>query len=176
MSVTIGVDLGTTNSAVAFHDGSNAFIIESEGGKLLMPSVVAVNEDGSIVVGHQAERQARRDVRPEYVFSNIKRHIGQPYRDGEDYGRQITNEDGKRWFIGPNDMLYSPEELSAEILKALKAIAERKLGKKVTGAVIAVPAYFNEIRVEATRKAAELAGFNPKKVSIWREPELATLP
>ncbi|WP_370372985.1 Hsp70 family protein [Henriciella pelagia] len=173
MSITIGIDLGTTNSAVAWHDGVSVEIIETSSGKTLLPSVVSIDDKDRIVVGHQAQKQIRRHMRPEYVFTNIKSHIGMPFIEGEDYGLQITNVEGERWFRGPNDLDYSPVELSAEILKTLKASAERRLGKEVTQAVIAVPAYFNNIRVEKTREAGKLAGF--RKVIIRTEPELAAM-
>jgi len=172
MSVTIGIDLGTTNSAVAWHDGKKTEIIETSSGQLLLPSVVMVQEDGSLKVGRQAQLSLRRDMDPRYVFSNIKRHIGMPFSEGEDYGKQVINHDGMRWFIGPDDMNYSPEELSAEILKTLKAAAERRLGKTVTKAVIAVPAYFNPDRIKKTQDAAALAGL---KATIWTEPQLAAI-
>lgn len=170
---TIGIDLGTTNSAIAYHDGTTWELIESSSGHVLMPSVVAVDRDGQITVGHQALRKLKRDKNPEYIFTNIKRHIGMPFVEGEDYGSQIVNIDGMRWFRGPNDQAYSPEELSAEILKALKDAAERKLRKKVKNAVITVPAGFDNNRIAATRDAGIMAGF--KNPIIKTEPEMAAL-
>ena len=166
---TIGIDLGTTNSVVAYHDGIKCEFIETSSGQILLPSVVSIRENGEALVGHLALRQMRREKNPEFVFSNIKRQIGLPFNEGEDYGIQIVDKDGLRAFNGP-DRAYTPEELSAEILKTLKAAAERRIGKKVKQAVIAVPAYFNNNRVAATMEAARLAGLKP---IIKTEPEMA---
>ena len=170
---TIAIDLGTTNSAVAYMQDGEIELIESSSGNVLMPSIVAIDENNKIAVGHQALRKLKRERNPEFVFSNIKRHIGQPYREGEDYGSQIVNVDGEQYFRGPNGTAYSPTELSAEILKALKAAAEKRLGKKVKNAVITVPAGFDNTRITATREAAMIAGF--KNPIIKPEPEMAAL-
>lgn len=169
---TIGIDLGTTNSCVAYYDGTRPVVIEMPGGSLMMPSVVGFSETGQMIVGNMARRQiSRKD--PRYIFSNIKRHIGMLYVDGEEYGIQITRgDDGSRHFVGP-DRTYSPEELSAEILKALKSAAERRLGKKATDAVITVPAYFDNNQVRATMEAGKIAGF--RRVHIFTEPEASAL-
>lgn len=169
---TIGIDLGTTNSCVAWHDGMKAEIIEVAG-QTTFPSVVSV-ENGNVIVGELAkDNLSRRDRQPEFVFSNIKRHIGLPFNDAEDLGPQIAgDEDGMRAFIGP-DRLFSPEELSAEILTVLKAAAEKRLGETITKAVICIPAYFDNNRQRATAEAARLAGF--KTVTIFTEPEAAAL-
>ena len=172
MSLTIGIDLGTTNSAVAFHDGAKHEVIEVAAGSQLLPSIVSVDEKNKVTVGQQALRKIKA-MKPEFVFSNIKSHIGEPFAVGEDYGPQIVNERGERWFLGPNDLVYSPEELSAEILKVLKTAAEKRLSKTIKSAVITVPAYFDNNRVKATQKAADIAGFN--KVKIETEPEMAAL-
>ena len=172
MEHTIGIDLGTTNSAVAYHDGAKCEVIEVAAGSQLLPSVVAVDESNRITVGQQALRKLRA-MKPEFVFSNIKSSIGEAFVEGEDYGPQIVNENGERWFLGPNDLVYSPEELSAEILKTLKAAAEKRLGKKIKSAVITVPAYFDNNRVDATQRAGEIAGF--KNVKIETEPEMSAL-
>lgn len=169
---TIAIDLGTTNSAVSYMRDGRIEIIEATSGQQLMPSVVSVDKDGKLTAGHQALRKLKRDKNPEFVFSNIKRHIGMPFKEGEDYGPQIINIDGERWFRGPNDNAYSPEELSAEILKVLKSAAEKKIGKTVKKAVITVPAGFDNTRVSATIEAAKLAGL---KAIIKTEPEMAAL-
>jgi molecular chaperone DnaK len=169
--IHVGIDLGTTNSAVAFHDGHGAQIIEASSGLATMPSVIALEEGGGILVGAPALKQRILQHDPLMVFANIKRHIGLPFIEGEDYGPQVVRgEDGMRWFKGP-DRLWSPEELSAEILKVLKARAEKRLGRKVDGAVITVPAGFNNVRIKATKDAGTLAGF--KKVTVITEPEAA---
>ena len=171
--ITVGIDLGTTNSAVAYHDGIKWQVIETAGGQNSLPSVVEISEDGSFMVGAQALRRVTR-VDPKYIFSNIKRHMGMAFNDDEDNGFQITgDENGQRAFIGPNDKLYSPEELSAEILKVLKGMAERRIGKRVQGAVITVPAGFDNNQIAATQEAGRLAGF--KKVHIKTEPEAAAI-
>lgn len=170
--ITIGIDLGTTNSAVAYNDGHGSQIIETGSGAPTLPSVVGFESDGTLRVGAQAlKRMVRRD--PKFIFRSVKRHIGMPFVDGEDYGPQIVKgSDGMRWFQGP-DRLWSPQELSAEILKSLKATAERRLGCKVDGAVITVPAYFDNNRIVATQEAGKLAGF--RKVTALTEPEAAVL-
>lgn len=171
MSLTIGIDLGTTNSAVAFHDGIGAQIIETAGGAPTLPSVVGEDESGALVVGNRALKWAVRE--PTFVFANIKRHIGLPFVDGEDYGPQVVKgPDGRRWFQG-RSRIYSAEELSAEILKALKSNAERRLGQEIRAAVITHPAWFNNKRIAATQEAARLAGF--KKATMITEPEAAVL-
>ncbi len=172
---TIAIDLGTTNSAVAYFKDGEIELIESSSGQVLMPSIVSIDNEGKISVGHQALRKLKRERNPEYVFTNIKRHIGMPYREGEDYGSQIVNVDGEQYFRGPNDTAYSPTELSAEILKALKAAAEKRLGKKVKNAVITVPAsFYSDVhRISATQEAALMAGF--KNPIIKPEPEMAAL-
>ncbi|MEM6898468.1 MAG: Hsp70 family protein [Pseudomonadota bacterium] len=171
---TIGIDLGTTNSVAAYHDGLRHELIEVGNGRTMLPSVVAAREeDGRFLVGAQAQKRiVRRD--PRFVYSNIKRQMGQPFVDGEDYGVQIANDGaGERAFVGPNGSLFAPEELSAEILKVLKASAERRLNGKVTGAVITVPAGFENNQVKATMEAAKIAGF--KRVEIMTEPEAAAI-
>lgn len=171
MTITIGIDLGTTNSCVAFHDGISAQIIETAGGAPTLPSVVGEDSDGNLVVGNRALKWAVRE--PTFVFTNIKRHIGLPFVDGEDYGSQIVKgPDGRRWFQG-RKRIYSAEELSAEILKVLKANAERRLGREIQRAVITVPAWFNNSRLAATQEAARLAGF--RKSTMITEPEAAVL-
>lgn len=170
---TIAIDLGTTNSAVAFLNDNDVELIETSSGQVLMPSVVAIDSENKITVGHQALRKLKRERNPEFVFSNIKRHIGLPYREGEDYGSQITNVDGEQYYIGPNERVYSPTELSAEILKALKAAAEKRLGKKVKRAVVTVPAGWDNNRVLATKEAGLMAGF--KEIITKPEPEMAAL-
>lgn len=170
---TIAIDLGTTNSAVAFMNEREPELIETSSGQVLMPSVIAIDPSGEITVGHQALRKLKRERDPQYVFTNIKRHIGMPYREGEDYGSQITNVKGERYYIGPNGKTHSPTELSAEILKALKAAAEKRLGKKVKNAIITVPAGWDNTRALATKEAGIMAGFS--HVITKPEPEMGAL-
>ena len=170
--ITIGIDLGTTNSCVAFHDGQGPMIIETASGAPVLPSVVALQEDGRFTVGKLAVRALVRD--PRYTFKDIKRHIGLPFRPGEDYGFQITEKDGMRAYRGRSDNeVFLPEFLSAEILKTLKAQAERRIGRVADGAVITVPAGFTNDRVDRVRAAGMMAGF--KAVHILTEPEAAVM-
>lgn len=168
---TIGIDLGTSNSSVAYHNGQTWEIFEVNAGQTTIPSVVAVAKDGQFLVGHQAKRRLT-STDPRYVFSNIKRHIGLPYVDGEHYAQITKGENGERLFKGP-DRNYSPEELSAEVLKVLKKAAEQRLGKKVKNAVITVPASFSNNQRLATEEAGRLAGF--KRPIIKTEPEAAAV-
>lgn len=170
---TIAIDLGTTNSAVAYMVDDKVELIETSSGQVLMPSVVSIDSENKITVGHKALRKLKRERNPEFVFTDIKRRIGMPYREGEDYTPQIVNVDGEQYFRGPNEQNYSPTELSAELLKALKASAEKRLGKKVKNAVITVPAGWNNDRILATREAGLMAGF--KNVITKPEPEMAAL-
>lgn len=171
----IGIDLGTTNSCVAWYDGTRTEVIEVPGGGQLLPSVVTYMADGKVMVGRSALRRINRAYDPRYVFMNAKRHIGLPFVEGEDYGPQIIEgKDGGRVFAGQTKD-YTPVEISAEILRTLKDVAERRIGKKVTGAVITVPAYFENTpaRIKATIEAGKLAGFS--KVQTFTEPEAAAL-
>lgn len=169
----IGIDLGTTNSCVAWYDGNKTEMIEVPGGGFILPSVVSYADDGTPTVGRAALRKVSQTFNPRYVFSNVKREIGRPYVDGQDYGSQIVEgHEGKVAFKAPHRDLL-PEEVSAEILKALKAAAERRIGKKVTGVVLTHPAYFDNHQIKATREAATLAGF--RKVVMFSEPEAAAL-
>lgn len=169
--ITIGIDLGTTNSCVAFNDGNGSQIIETAGGDATLPSVVMEDENGALLVGKSALRRAVRD--PRFVFSGVKRQLGLAFVEGEDYGPQVVaGPDGLRWYQG-RTRLIAPAELLAAILATLKASAERRIGRKVDGAVIAVPAYFDNNRILATQEAGRLAGF--RKVTIITEPEAAVL-
>jgi len=153
MGKTIGIDLGTTNSCVAVVEGGKAVIIPNEKGGRTTPSVVAFTKDGERVVGEQAMRQAV--VNSARTISSVKRHMGTDWR---------TNIDGKD---------YSPQELSAMILRKLRQDAENYLGESITDAVITVPAYFNDIQRQATKDAGRIAGLNVKR--IINEPTSAAL-
>lgn len=169
----IGIDLGTTNSCAAWYDNGRVEMIELPGGGYILPSVVSYSETGEILVGKAALRKVAKTHDTDFVFQNVKRHIGQPYVDGEDHGFQVTRgPDDMRALKGP-DGLLSPQQVSSEVLKVLKQAAERRLGKAVKGARLTVPAYFNNKQIAATMEAARLAGF--KTVNIFSEPEAAAL-
>jgi molecular chaperone DnaK len=153
MGKTIGIDLGTTNSSVAVVEGGKAVIIPNEKGARTTPSVVAFTKDGERLVGDQALRQAV--VNSDRTVRSVKRHMG------TDWHKSI---DGKA---------YSPQELSAMILRKLRQDAENYLGESVTDAVITVPAYFNDIQRQATKDAGRIAGLNVKR--IINEPTSAAL-
>ena len=153
MGKTIGIDLGTTNSCVAVVEGGKAVIIPNEKGARTTPSVVAFTKDGERLVGDQAMRQAV--VNSDRTVSSVKRHMGTDWH---------KNIDGKA---------YSPQELSAMILRKLRQDAENYLGESVSDAVITVPAYFNDIQRQATKDAGRIAGLNVKR--IINEPTSAAL-
>ena len=153
MSKTVGIDLGTTNSVVAVMEGGEPTVIANAEGARTTPSVVGFNKVGDQLVGAPAKRQAV--AYPDRTVVSIKRHMGTDHRE---------TIDGKG---------YSPEEISAKILQKLKADAEAYLGQPVTGAVITVPAYFNDAQRQATKNAGEIAGLNVLR--IINEPTAAAL-
>ncbi|WP_020507317.1 Hsp70 family protein [Lamprocystis purpurea] len=150
--IIIGIDLGTTNSEVAVVDGGQTRIIEVDGAKLL-PSVVGLADDGALLVGQTARNQYV--LYPERTVRSIKRRMGEDTKVA----------------MGPQS--YTPQEISALILKRLKQAAEKDLGQAVTKAVITVPAYFSDAQRQATRDAGELAGL--EVVRIINEPTAAAL-
>ncbi|MBP2653872.1 MAG: dnaK 3 [Firmicutes bacterium] len=133
MAKVIGIDLGTTNSVVAFMEGGEPTVIPTAEGSRLIPSVVGFSKTGERLVGQLAKRQAVSN--PDRTISSIKRHMG------TDYKVRIDDKD------------YSPQEISAMILQKIKADAESYLGEKVTQAVITVPAYFSDSQRQATKDA-----------------------
>jgi molecular chaperone DnaK len=153
MGKAIGIDLGTTNSCVAVVEGGKPVIIPNEKGNRTSPSVVAFSKDGERLVGEAAVRQAV--INSERTISSVKRHMGTNWR------KEI---DGK---------YYSPQEISAMILRKLKMDAQAYLGEEVTDAVITVPAYFNDIQRQATKDAGRIAGLNV--IRIINEPTSAAL-
>lgn len=153
MGATIGIDLGTTNSCVAIVEGGRPEIIVNAEGERTTPSVVAFSKSGERLVGNVAIRQ--QAVNPDRTISSVKRHMGSDWR---------ANIDGKA---------YSPQEISAMVLRKLKGDAERFLGKNVTDAVITVPAYFNDTQRQATKDAGRIAGLNVLR--IINEPTSAAL-
>lgn len=177
MAKIIGIDLGTTNSAVAVMEAGEATIITSSEGGRLTPSVVAVSKTGERLVGTVAKRQAVTN--PDNTIFSIKRLMGRKYdspevqRDTELLPYKITeapNGDAKVVMGGKE---YSPPEISAFILQKLKADAEAYLGEKVTQAVITVPAYFNDSQRQATKDAGRIAGL--EVLRIINEPTASSL-
>ena len=148
----IGIDLGTTNSEVAIVSGGKPSIVE-EGGEAILPSCVGLDDAGAVIVGRQARNQAA--AAPERTVLSVKRLMGS--------GTQVRMGDGA----------YTPQEISAFILKALKERADRALGRDVRKAVITVPAYFTDAQRQATREAGEIAGLTV--VRIINEPTAAAL-
>ncbi|MDD3662615.1 MAG: molecular chaperone DnaK [Candidatus Pacebacteria bacterium] len=177
MSKTIGIDLGTTNSAVAIIEGGQPKIVENIEGARTTPSVVAVTKNGDRMVGLLAKRQAVTN--PENTVYGIKRFIGHLYDDPEiqkdektiPYKIQKGSTGGVEVKIG--DSFLRPEEISAKILSKIKADVESKLGEKITEAVITVPAYFNDAQRKATKDAGVIAGLEVKR--IINEPTAAAL-
>jgi len=144
MSKILGIDLGTTNSAMAVMEGGEPTIITNSEGERTTPSVVAFKDDGERLVGELAKRQAVKN--PDRTIASIKRKMGTDHK---------VNIEGKN---------YTPEEISAMILQKMKKDAEDYLGEKIERAVITVPAYFNEPQREATKNAGEIAGFKVDRV------------
>ncbi len=175
MAKAIGIDLGTTNSAVATMEGdSPTVIVNAEGGRIT-PSVVAFTKTGERLVGQVAKRQAA--LNPEHTIFSIKRFMGRKYSEVTEELKQVPY----KVVPGPNDAvrvdidgkLYSPEEISSHILRKLADDAAKYLGEKVKDAVITVPAYFNDAQRQATKDAGQIAGLNVLR--IINEPTAASL-
>jgi molecular chaperone DnaK len=177
MSKVIGIDLGTTNSAVAIIEGGQPKIIENIEGSRTTPSVVAVAKNGDRMVGLLAKRQAVTN--PENTIYGIKRFVGHLYDDPEiqkddkmtPFKIQKGTNGGVEVRLG--EQWQRPEEISAKILAKIKSDVEAKLGEKVAGAVITVPAYFNDAQRKATKDAGEIAGLEVQR--IINEPTAAAL-
>lgn len=175
MAKIIGIDLGTTNSVVAFMEGGTPKVIPNKEGSNTTPSVVAFTKDGKRLVGILAKRQAVTN--PENTIFSAKRFIGHKYEEVAEESKRmpfkvIRKADGGVAFeiLGKE---YSPEEISGAILSHLKQIAEDYLGEKITQAVITVPAYFNDAQRQATKAAGQIAGLEVKR--IINEPTAAAL-
>ena len=153
MARAVGIDLGTTNSAVSVLEGGEPNVISNAEGLRTTPSVVAFTKDGEVLVGETAKRQAVTNV--DRTIASVKRHMGTAW---------TFDVDGKK---------YTPQEISARILMKLKRDAETYLGEAVTDAVITVPAYFNDAERQATKEAGEIAGLNVLR--IINEPTAAAL-
>ena len=177
MGKIIGIDLGTTNSCVAVLDGDKPRVIENAEGDRTTPSVVAYTDEGEVLVGAPAKRQAVTNA--DKTLFAIKRLIGRRFKD-EEVQRDISimpfkiveADNGDAW-IQINDEKKAPPQISAEVLKKMKKTAEDFLGEKVTEAVITVPAYFNDAQRQATKDAGRIAGLDVKR--IINEPTAAAL-
>ena len=175
MGKILGIDLGTTNSAMAVMEGNEPTILVNAEGDRTTPSVEGFRKDGERVVGKAAKNQAVTN--PENTVASVKRFIGRSYDEtseerktvaynvvkGKD-GRSVVDIDGKE---------YTPEEISAMVLQKLKADAEKRVGQPITEAVITVPAYFNDAQRQATKDAGKIAGLDVKR--IINEPTAAAL-
>ena len=177
MGKIIGIDLGTTNSCVAVMDGKNARVIENSEGDRTTPSIVAYAQDGEILVGQPAKRQAVTN--PQNTLFAIKRLIGRRFEDDEvqrDVAimpyKIVKADNGDAWIEERNEKM-APPQVSAEVLKKMKKTAEDYLGEAVTEAVITVPAYFNDAQRQATKDAGRIAGLEVKR--IINEPTAAAL-
>jgi molecular chaperone DnaK len=176
VSRIVGIDLGTTNSLVASMDGGIPFVIADRDGARLTPSVVHVAAPGATpLVGHAAQRMRALD--PQRTVSSVKRLIGRRGADLAHEALELPYAVRGAGMETPSILLpgrsWTPEEISAEILKKLKADAATTLGEEITRAVITVPAYFNDAQRNATKRAGELAGFTVER--IIHEPTAAAL-
>ncbi|EHR41681.1 MULTISPECIES: molecular chaperone DnaK [Alishewanella] len=177
MGRIIGIDLGTTNSCVAILDGDKPRVLENAEGARTTPSIIAYTEDGEVLVGQPAKRQAVTN--PKNTLFAIKRLIGRRFED-EEVQRDIKimpfsivkADNGDAWVEVKGKKLAAPQ-ISAEVLKKMKKTAEDYLGEPVTAAVITVPAYFNDAQRQATKDAGRIAGLDVKR--IINEPTAAAL-
>ena len=177
MSKILGIDLGTTNSAMAFVEGGEPKIIENQEGARTTPSIISISKSGERLVGLLAKRQAVTN--PKNTIFSVKRLIGRRFSDLEvvrdkkllPYEIRKAPNGGVEVKMGEN--WYSSQEVSAMVLQKLKADAEAKLGEKITEAIITVPAYFDDSQRKATKDAGEIAGFSVKR--IINEPTAAAL-
>ncbi|MEE2643702.1 MAG: molecular chaperone DnaK [Myxococcota bacterium] len=173
----IGIDLGTTNSCVAYIEGGSPVIIPNAEGTRTTPSVVAVTEGGERLIGQVAKRQAITN--PEHTVFAVKRLIGQKY-DGDELQSyiarlpyQIAPAENRDAWIGLRGELMSPAQVSSFVLSHMKKVAEDYLGEEITEAVITVPAYFNDLQRQATKDAGRIAGLDVLR--IINEPTAAAL-
>ncbi|MFK7772419.1 MAG: Fe-S protein assembly chaperone HscA [Saprospiraceae bacterium] len=173
----VGIDLGTTNSLVAYIKDGKAEAVKGKDGKsTLVPSIVHFGKDGEIIVGEEAREKLISD--PGNTIYSVKRLMGKSYDDVENveqyFGYKIIDEDTESLVkVRVNDKFFTPIELSAEILKSLKQRIEKDLGETIDKAVITVPAYFNDSQRQATRDAGKLAGLDVLR--IVNEPTAASL-
>lgn len=175
MAKILGIDLGTTNSAMAIMEGSEPEILVNTEGDRTTPSVVGFRKDGERVVGKAAKNQAVTN--PENTISSIKRFIGRGFKETPEEQKTVAYhlEEGKdgRAVVDIDGKDYMPEEISAMVLQKMKADAEKKLGETISQAVITVPAYFNDAQRQATKDAGKIAGL--EVLRIVNEPTAAAL-
>ena len=177
MGKIIGIDLGTTNSCVAIMEGGKPKVIENSEGARTTPSVVAYQDDGEILVGASAKRQAVTN--PRNTIYAVKRLIGRRFEEKEVQKdidlmpyKIIKADNGDAW-VDVRGKKIAPQQVSAEILRKMKKTAEDYLGEEVTEAVVTVPAYFNDSQRQATKDAGKIAGLEVKR--IINEPTAAAL-
>ncbi|HIK26660.1 MAG: molecular chaperone DnaK [Oscillatoriaceae bacterium SKW80] len=177
MGKVVGIDLGTTNSVVAVMEGGKPVVIANSEGMRTTPSVVSFSKDGEQLVGQLARRQAI--LNPQNTFYGVKRFIGRKYAELSPASKRVPytirrDEQGNIKIKCPRlNREFAPEEISAMVLRKLADEASRYLGEPVTGAVITVPAYFNDSQRQATRDAGRIAGLEVKR--ILNEPTAASL-
>ncbi|MEG0070750.1 MAG: molecular chaperone DnaK [Raoultibacter sp.] len=175
MGKIIGIDLGTTNSAMAIMEGSEPEILVNAEGDRTTPSVVGFRKDGERVVGKAAKNQAVTN--PENTIASVKRFIGRSFSETPEEQKTISykvkNGQGKRAVIDIDGKDYMPEEISAMVLQKMKTDAEKQVGSPITQAVITVPAYFNDAQRQATKDAGKIAGLEVMR--IINEPTAAAL-
>ena len=177
MGRIIGIDLGTTNSCVAIMEAGQPKVIENAEGARTTPSIVAYQDDGEILVGASAKRQAVTN--PKNTLYAVKRLIGRRFEEKEvqkDIDMMpysiIKNDNGDAW-VEVRGKKMAPPQVSSEVLRKMKKTAEDYLGEEVTEAVITVPAYFNDSQRQATKDAGRIAGLDVKR--IINEPTAAAL-
>ncbi|MGD8932312.1 MAG: Hsp70 family protein, partial [Chromatiales bacterium] len=177
MSKIIGIDLGTTNSCVAVMEGDKPKVIENAEGARTTPSMVAFGNDGEVLVGQSAKRQAVTN--PENTLFAIKRLVGRRFDEAEvqrDIAmvpyRIVKADNGDAW-VEVNGKKMAPPEVQASVLAKMKKTAEDYIGNEIKEAVITVPAYFNDSQRQATKDAGRIAGLNVKR--IINEPTAAAL-
>ncbi len=177
MGKIIGIDLGTTNSCVSVMEGGKARVIENSEGDRTTPSIVGYTDEGEILVGQSAKRQAVTN--PHNTLFAVKRLIGRKFKDDvvqKDIKmvpyKIVEADNGDAW-VQVRDEKMAPPQVSAEVLRKMKKTAEEFLGEPVTEAVITVPAYFNDSQRQATKDAGKIAGLNVKR--IINEPTAAAL-
>ena len=175
MAKIIGIDLGTTNSAMAVMEGSEPEILVNAEGDRTTPSVVGFSKDGERTVGKAAKNKAVTN--PENTIASVKRFIGRSYAEtGEEQktvAYKVNNGNGGRAVIDIDGKDYMPEEISAMVLQKIKSDAEKRVGEPITQAVITVPAYFNDAQRQATKDAGKIAGL--EVLRIINEPTAAAL-
>src|SRR5690606_13353906 len=177
MGKIIGIDLGTTNSCVAVMEGGKARVIENSEGDRTTPSIIAYTEDGEILVGQPAKRQAVTN--PKNTVFAVKRLIGRQFKDDvvqKDIGMvpyTIAKADNGDAWVEVRGEKLAPPQISAQVLMKMKKTAEDYLGEPVTAAVVTVPAYFNDAQRQATKDAGKIAGLDVKR--IINEPTAAAL-